>query len=286
MKPDVVTRSDLPLGAAYDSTGSRDAHSAAATAIRSPGSGDAGRSASPAAPAAAPPGRRRPGDPPRDIDQAIPPAARSGRCPGATIGQHRLDRAALGADTGDEERQAGRDRADRADLGRGRGSDHETHRPARSPLHRSPGDPRPEWLGGSLDPRVWRDDEVLEFAGAGVGGPAQDVGEAVGPLEERRDRLGAEVRADGHGVGAEPVEQGDRLAGRRRPDVAPLGVDDDRHVGRQRRPQALQRGHALRPERLEEREVRLDGRGEWDRRFEDQPGERLDTGKVSREAGG
>ena len=103
------------------------------------------------------------------------------------------------------------------------------------------GDPSRDATVERLDGRVERRRppatcEVLQLAGPGVGRPAQDVGEPVRSLEQRRDRLGAEVRVDGHRVRAEDVEQGGRLPGRRRADVAALRVGDDRQVRGQASP--------------------------------------------------
>ena len=88
--------------------------------------------------------------------------------------------------------------------------------------------------------------EGLELARARVGRPAQDVGEAVRPVEQGRDRLLAEVRVDRDRVRAEDVEQGDRLAGGGGPDVATLGVGHERDVGRDERPQPLERRDPVR----------------------------------------
>ena len=151
-----------------------------------------------------------------------------------------------------------------------RGADHEPDRPARAPGRGAPGDPQVERLGGGVDRRVGGDDEVLELGRLGVRGPAQDVGVAVGAFEERRDRLTARVRVDGHGVRPEPVEQGDRVARRRRADVGPLGIDDDRDVGRDPRPDPLEGGHPVGAERLVEGEVRLDRGGARSGRLDDQ----------------
>ena len=104
------------------------------------------------------------------------------------VREDRLDVAALGPDAGHEEGQPGRD-----------GPDRRAARPA--PSRRRPARPsRPgpsaaarratravERLRGRAGRRVRGDDEVLELAGPRVGRPAQDVGEPVGALEERRD---------------------------------------------------------------------------------------------------
>ena len=124
--------------------------------------------------------------------------------------------------------------------------------------------------------------EALQLGGTGVRRAAQDVGEAVAALEERRDRLLAQVRVDGDRVGAEDVEQRDGLPGRRRADVAALGVGDERDVVGHQRPEALERGHAGRPVGLEEREVRLDGRRVRQGRLDDQPRERARRRRASR----
>ncbi len=133
-------------------------------------------------------------------------------------------------------------------------------------------------IGGNL--------QVLEFARARIRRAAQDVREAVRAFEQRRDRLAAEIRARGDRVGTEAIEQRDRLPGRRRPDVAALGVGDDGHVCRHPPAQALERRDPLRAERLEEREVRLDGRDVRQRRIEQQRHEPLDPAEIGREAVG
>ena len=208
-------------GRGYDSTGSLAAHSRAAAARRSPGS-------------AGSPSRRSPGGPrdaPRDVDEqatARPPArpAPPVAGPAARTGGRV---AALGADA--------RGRGTRA-RARGAGCAASsagavapTTRPgplARARPPRRGGRP----AGGAARPgprsRVGGDHEVLELAGARVGGPAEDVGEAVGARQERLERPEAQVRVDGHGVGAERVEEGDGLARDGRLDVAALGVGDDR----------------------------------------------------------
>ena len=59
-----------------------------------------------------------------------------------------------------------------------------------------------------------------------------------------------------------------------------LRVGDHRDVGRDRRPEPLEGGQAGRPERLEERQVRLDGRGVRGGGLEDERGEPLDAREV------
>ena len=58
-----------------------------------------------------------------------------------------------------------------------------------------------------------------------------------------------------------------------------------RHVGRDRARSRSSAASPAGPERLEEREVRLDGRGVRQRPLEDEPRERLDAAQVRREAG-
>ena len=114
------------------------------------------------------------------------------------------------------------------ELGRRGRPDDEPDRAARAPRRDPPGDAERRAAPRAARRRRRRRPATWSSARARVRGPAQDVGEAVGPFEERRDRLLAEVRADRDRVGAEAVVQRHRLARRRRPDVAALRVDDDR----------------------------------------------------------
>ena len=145
-----------------------------------------------------PPGRRRAG------------RGRAGPCSSTgSIG------AALGADARDEERAGrARSRGCAASSSGAVAPDHEADRPARAPARREACDPLVEPFRRRAGGRVGGDLEILQLAGAGVGCPAQDVGEAVEALEQRRDGLGAEVRVDGDGVRPELVEQRDRPGAR------------------------------------------------------------------------
>src|SRR5439155_4795553 len=58
-------------------------------------------------------------------------------------------------------------------------------------------------------------DEILYLGGARIGGAAQDVGERA-TLYEWLDGVRPEVGAHGAGIGAQDVDERDRLAGRRR----------------------------------------------------------------------
>ena len=134
------------------------------------------------------------------------------------------------------------DGADRRELGRRRRADDEARRSRRGPSRRPGGRP----AGGAAppgrrSPRSAADAQVLELGRARVRRPAQDVGEAVGALEERLDGVAPEVRVDRDRVGAQASNERDRLARGRRADVAPLRVGDDRHVGRDRGADALER---------------------------------------------
>ena len=144
------------------------------------------------------------------------------------------------------------------------------------------------WSGSAGAPvaAIRLDDQVLELGRVRVGRPAQDVGVAVGSLEQRGDRLAARVRIDRDRVGAQAIEQRDRVASGSRTDVGPLRVDDDRDVVRDRGADALEGGHAVRPERLVEREVGLDRRRVRAGGLEDQPDEPLHAGDRRREAVG
>ena len=224
---------------ANDSTGSRPAQPAAASARRSPGSV---RAPGPRAAVVA-----RAGDPARDVDEEAAPGAAAGR---------RLRWPSRGRGPA-RRRRPGRRRPARAwpararcvriaaQLGRCGRADDEADGPARPPAAARRATRAQSGSAGAPVAASARDDEVLELARARVRRPAQDVGEAVGALEQRGDRLRAEVRAHRHRVGTEPVEEGDRLAGGRRADVAALGVGDDR----QRRPgsRARSRSRAASP---------------------------------------
>jgi len=74
------------------------------------------------------------------------------------------------------------------------------------------------------------DEQALELVRAGVRGPAQDVGVAVGPLQERGEALCPDVRAGRDRVGPEDIEQGGCLAACGRADVAPLSVGHHRQA--------------------------------------------------------
>ena len=131
----------------------------------------------------------------------VPAPAGGGRC--RAVAQDRLDLAALGADP----RAPGT-------RGRARRRGSRTARPGAVAPTTSPTVPpgphvatrratrRWSGSGGRVDRRVGGDDEVLELGRLGVRGPAQDVGVPVEALEERRDRLAARVRVDGHRIRA------------------------------------------------------------------------------------
>ena len=189
-------------------------------ARRSPGS--AGRP-SPGASSAA---RAMPRDTLTSSPAAGPAAGR--RCRRGTVREHGGDLAALRADPGDEERESRRERPDGRHLGRRRGADHQPDRCPRAPGRDAPGDSGPERLRRVSGRGVRGDLETLELGGARVGGPAQDVGEPVRALEQGGDGLLAQVGVDGDGIGAERVEQGGGLFRCRGPDVATLGVRDER----------------------------------------------------------
>jgi hypothetical protein len=144
--------------------------------------------------------------------------------------KHRIDVTALRADPRHEERQARGNGTDRLDLLGRRGTDHEPDRLAGAPARNTASDAGVEWLLGRLAGRVRGHAQSLELAGARVRGPAQDVGEAIEPLQQRGDGLRPEVRADRDGVGAETVEQRHGLACGRGADVPALGVHHHGHV--------------------------------------------------------
>ena len=114
--------------------------------------------------------------------------------------------------------------------------------PPRAPSRRPPGDAGVERLGRVPGVVVRSHGQALELGRAGVGGPAQDVREAVCPVEQWGHRLLAEIRVDGDRVGPEAVVQGDRLTRRGRADVATLRVHHDRESGRDRGPDQFEGG--------------------------------------------
>ncbi len=71
----------------------------------------------------------------------------------------------------------------------------------------------------------------LEVAAARVARPAQDEHPTVGVAQERLHRVGAQVRVDRDHVGAVTVEGFGRVALGGAADVAPLGVEDEQHIG-------------------------------------------------------
>ena len=105
--------------------------------------------------------------------------------------------AALGPDAGHEERKARGRGPDARQLARRGRPDDQPDRAPGSPLHGPPRDTPVERFGRRTDGGIGRHVQVLQLPGTRVGRPAEDVGEPVGPLEQRLDRLGAEVRADG-----------------------------------------------------------------------------------------
>ena len=115
--------------------------------------------------------------------------------------EHRLDLAALRPDARDEERQPGA-------IGRIGASSSGAVAPTTSPT--VPPGPQPA-RAARRAPRAARQArrpssahaQALELGRAGVRGAAQHVGEPVDALEERRERLLAEVRVDRDRVRAE-----------------------------------------------------------------------------------
>ena len=141
---------------------------------------------------------------------------------GRDTGTHRrLDVATLHTDAGHEDRQLTHEPAHGAELVGVRRADDEATLavlgPPRGDHHRHP-----------LVERAAADVEVLQFAAAGVARAADREHGTVG--QQRRGRVGAEVGAVGHRIGAVSPERlaGVELGGRA--DVAALGVEDDRHV--------------------------------------------------------
>ena len=147
---------------------------------------------------------------------------------------------------------------------------------------RMTGDAQVEGFGrGGRSGSVGGDDQVLELRGLGIGGATQDVRVAVRAFVQRSDRLATRVRIDGHRVGAEPVEQGDCMTRRGRPDVGPFRVDDDRDVRRDRGADPFKGGQSVRSERLVESQIRFDGRCERPSGLDDEPDEPLDAGELA-----
>ena len=134
-------------------------------------------------------------------EAATRPAAAARREGGA----EQLGPAALGADAGDEEDRARHQLAQAGDvLGLG-GADHRAHpaQPARA------GEARGELVDQAGQPLVQRRlgrRQVLQVGGAGVAGANQgeDAGAgARGGLDQRLERVAAEQRVGGEGIGAE-----------------------------------------------------------------------------------
>ena len=187
---------------------------------------------------------------------------------------------------GYEEAEPGCHGPDRLELGRGGRTDDQPDRPAGPPGRHVACHAQVERLGRGAPGRVGGDFEVLEFAGIGVRRPAQDVRVAVRPFDQWRNGPAAEVRADGHGIRAQPVEQRARVVLGRQADVAALGIDDDGQIGRDRRPDPFEGRQSSRPMRLIERDIGLDRGSIWSGSLHDEPGKPLDAGQVSREAVG
>ena len=159
-------------------------------------------------------------------------------------------------------------------------ADDQTDGSARTPGLRPPGHPGVEWLGRGAQRRVRSHFQALQLARARVRRAAEQIREAVAARDERRDRLRPQVRVGRDRVEAQDVVQGHGLAGGGGADVAALGVGHERHVRRHATAQPLQGRHAGRPERLEEGQVRLDGRGIRQRRIDQHLAEPLDAGEV------
>ena len=133
--------------------------------------------------------------------------------------------------------------------------------------------------------------QVLQVERARVRGLGQHVETfaAVDVAEERVEAVGAEVRVDGHGVGAEPGQDRRRVAVRGRVaeqvvgvrrggrgDVAALGVGDDEQAARARLAhQPLERRPPRRAQPLEEGDLRLHHRDQIGHGVEQLVGEAL-----------
>jgi O-antigen/teichoic acid export membrane protein len=79
-------------------------------------------------------------------------------------------------------------------------------------------------------PSYWDAGPWLQVLAAGVRGATQDEHPTVAVLEERCDRVGAEVWVHRHGIGAVPHERFDRVLLGGGADVAALGVEDEQRV--------------------------------------------------------
>ncbi len=216
----------------HPSTMSRVAHERAAASMAAPGSG-----ASVATPAM-----------PRDtFTSRAPPGCAGGGARGhRAMTQRGIGVTTLGPDTRHQERQARRDGAHHGHLLGSRGADHQAHGagvacPAVGQTRHS----ERQGLSRRTGDRIGRDLQALELERARIGRPAQQVYEAVGAVEQRRDGLRPQVRARGHGVRIQRVIERDRVLGSRRADVAALGVRDERQVGWDAVPAAA-RGHGRR----------------------------------------
>ena len=172
------TRSGRRKPPIQGSTGRFRDHSRAASARRSP------TSAGTPSPAAV----RRPGDPARDVDQESPAGAARRpvpRRPVRTPGPARHRRPGH-RHPGRGTRAPGRSPGSRRVPPGAVAPTTSPTVPPGSPARREPGDAGVQRLGRGTGQRRRGDIEILQLAGARVGRPAEQVGEAVRALDEGR----------------------------------------------------------------------------------------------------
>ena len=143
---------------------------------------------------------------------------------GLAVAHHLGDIPALGADARHQERHVAGERAHLREFCRIGGADHQRAVAARVPALRGQ-------LRDDLVQLAPADLQVLQVAGAGIGGAAQDDDAAVLVRQERLQGIAAEVGIHGHGIGAVALEGLDGVALGGVADIAALAVQDHRNAG-------------------------------------------------------
>jgi hypothetical protein len=106
-----------------------------------------------------------------------------------------------------------------------------------------------------------RRQQVLEIAGAGIRGAAQQYRAAIGARQKRQHRVLAHVGIDRHRIGAVAIERLARIGLGRVADVVALGVEDDERLRVRGRGCSDARGEfGFGADRAVERDLRLVGR--------------------------
>ena len=178
--------------------------------------------------------------------------------------------AALRADARHEQRHVADERPYRSQFGRVGRSDDEPELAATIPV--AAGQPR-----HTLIQRLAADVEHLQIGAAGIAGPAQQKGAAVGVGKKWLDRIATHVGRERHGVGTVTLEGLACVVFRGRADIAALDVEDHRDVGMpfvqvRQQPFELRLG----ARRGEIRELRLEGADEVGGRVDDLAAEGVD----------